>query len=645
MMFKYLKTILYISLALISSPALSNSLGLIITIGEFKSSGIPPLPGTQHDSESARKIATNLGFSGDNFIYLKDADATRSKIIEALKVLASKADPDSDVFVYFSGHGTRFTDPKTQKCQEAFVPYDTIFTTSTLTESDFGMYLNSIAKRARRVLFMVDTCHAAGYSQRGGSRTLSKTDFLVPKFSLLDGADQCGQTSNLDTKRINSRSLSALRTSLFENNVVKISAARVDEVAWSSPRIGGLATHAFLKCIEGDARDLDRSGSISTAELQVCAQQKMNDPNFGGRFPPGGAPSNITVSSSQRIVFPGLGDGINGVAPPLAVSVQQEMTKILQEREKSERQRIAQERAELDRIEKQKVAAERDRQEREKSERQRIAQERAELDRIEKQKVAAERDRQEREKSERQRIAQERAELDRVEKQKVAAERDRQERERKQLADQQEHERRELERLATETAERIRVYQYNLDRIQNRLKAEFERAEPEIYSYQDALATLTDIYEQRNPQYRLQIIQPRTNIQIHKDDYSFTVSSSIQGYLYVLHLGSDKRTFTLLFPNKYEEFNTLPANTKYRIPGPNWNLKARGPEGKTHLLVLVSRIKLDLTNFGLGDSGIFAEEDARIENRRSLTKLFSQSSLTDTTLSFGASLFSVVEKK
>ena len=428
---------------------------------------------------------------------------------------------------------------------------------------------------------MVDTCHAAGYSQRGGSRTLSKTDFLVPKFSLLDGADQCGQTSNLDTKRINSRSLSSLRTSLFENNVVKISAARVDEVAWSSPRIGGLATHAFLKCIEGDARDLDRSGSISTAELQVCAQQKMNDPNFGGRFPPGGAPSNVTVSSSQRIVFPGLGDGINGVAPPLAVSVQQEMTKMLQEREKSERQRLAQERAELDRIEKQKVAAERDRQERE----------------------------------------------------------------RKQLADQQEHERRELERLATETAERIRVYQYNLDRIQNRLKAEFERAEPEIYSYQDALATLTDIYEQRNPQYRLQIIQPRTNIQIHKDDYSFTVSSSIQGYLYVLHLGSDKRTFTLLFPNKYEEFNTLPANTKFRIPGPNWNLKARGPEGKTHLLVLVSRIKLDLTNFGLGDSGIFAEEDARIENRRSLTKLFSQSSLTDTTLSFGASLFSVVEKK
>jgi len=581
MMFKYLKTILYISLALISSPALSNSLGLIITIGEFKSSGIPPLPGTQHDSESARKIATNLGFSGDNFIHLKDADATRSKIIEALKVLSSKADPDSDVFVYFSGHGTRFTDPKTQTCQEAFVPYDTVFTTSTLTESDFGMYLNSIAKRARRVFFMVDTCHAAGYSQRGGSRTLTKTDFLVPKFSLLDSADQCGQTSNLDTKRTNSRSLSALRTSLFENNVVKISAARVDEVAWSSPRIGGLATHAFLKCIEGDARDLDRSGSISTAELQVCAQQKMNDPNFGGRFPPGGAPSNITVSSSQRIAFPGLGDGINGVAPPLAVSVQQEMTKILQEHEKSERQRIAQERAELDRIEKQKVAAERDRQERE----------------------------------------------------------------RKQLADQQEHERRELERLATETAERIQAYQYNLDRIQNRLKAEFERAEPEIYSYQDALATLTDIYEQRNPQYRLQIIQPKTNIQIHKDDYSFTVSSSIQGYLYVLHLGSDKRTFTLLFPNKYEEFNTLPANTRFRIPGPNWNLKARGPEGKTHLLVIVSRIKLDLTNFGLGDSGIFAEEDARIENRRSLTKLFSQSSLTDTTLSFGASFFSVVEKK
>jgi len=121
--------------------------------------------------------------------------------------------------------------------------------------------------------------------------------------------------------------------------------------------------------------------------------------------------------------------------------------------------------------------------------------------------------------------------------------------------------------------------------------------------------------------------------------------SDIPGYLYVLHLGSDKKTFTLLFPNKHEEFNDIPANTKFQIPGPNWTLKAKGPEGKTHMLAIVSKTKLDLAHFGLSNLDFFVSEDARIENRGALTHQFSRNSAGNRTLSFSANFFSVEETK
>jgi len=161
-----------------------------------------------------------------------------------------------------------------------------------------------------------------------------------------------------------------------------------------------------------------------------------------------------------------------------------------------------------------------------------------------------------------------------------------------------------------------------------------------------SLATIKDVFAQRDPRFEVKANPAQTKIAIGKDGLKLTVQSKRDGYLYVVLLGSDRESFYLLYPNGFDAKNKIKANKPMVLPTAGWTVKAGGPAGKDEVLVLVSDSPRDLKALSL------SEPTAAAPFTYALTDLGGRSALIDfltgrgvqgRSESFGAAMFSVVE--
>ena len=139
-----------------------------------------------------------------------------------------------------------------------------------------------------------------------------------------------------------------------------------------------------------------------------------------------------------------------------------------------------------------------------------------------------------------------------------------------------------------------------------------------------SLATLQDIYEQRDGRLSLNVKAPEQMV-IGRDALKVSVKSDTDGYLYAVSLGSDGKSFYLLFPNKLDKNNLIKANTEYSFPRAGWNIKSRGPVGDNNILFVVSKSPKDENMFvnraGAG-GGAFAYTVSDMTARKQLIEFF-----------------------
>ena len=116
-------TVLNASLAFGQTSQLNDRKALIIGISEY---GVPAdiLHGVPHDMDSAAKIAQAMGIPEKNITYIREKQATKSSILSALRAVGDSTTEGTRAFVYFSGHGTRYPDPKTGNCTDGLLTYD-----------------------------------------------------------------------------------------------------------------------------------------------------------------------------------------------------------------------------------------------------------------------------------------------------------------------------------------------------------------------------------------------------------------------------------------------------------------------------------------------------------------------------------------
>lgn len=129
---------------------------------------------------------------------------------------------------------------------------------------------------------------------------------------------------------------------------------------------------------------------------------------------------------------------------------------------------------------------------------------------------------------------------------------------------------------------------------------------PLVAEFPPAYYTLRDIYNNRDDRRAVELKAAKPAFRIGVDDVDFTLTSSHAGFLYIMMVGSDGKTFDMLFPNQLDNNNAVQAGQSLRLPRANWMVKAGGPAGKNHLIAIVADSPRDFAKMGMQPAGPFS---------------------------------------
>ena len=576
---------------------------LIIGVSIYRDEEIPPLFGVPNDLDSAKEIAVAMGIPAGNVTELFNEQATKDRIIAELGKLAAQASEGGRILVYFSGHGTRWRDPNAGGCVEGLLTWDR----KVIVNREFAQYAKPLGSKADKLIIMFDACHSGGIAGlRGNTRSLGEENGgLRPKFFMKadETGTACNRPSNVRTRSLLGQNADGVDA--LPENVVHITSARSDEVSFDEPSRGGLATQAMKSCLLGNAKDLDGSGAVTLAEVEQCAQEFIS--TKVARFPDL-LPHHVSVTGLRNMIPVAAAGKPTQSTAPSAEAARLERERLqreqaaLEEQRRAEERRAAEQRAAQIRREQERLAAERAEAERlAKLEQERLAREaeQARLAQIEKQRLAREAELARVAEAERKRLAAEAAAADAARREserlaQVALER--RQREEAELRAEQER-LAELARAADEERKRLAASQAaasaaTAPAVTPAVTAAPTATEPAPVS---AVASVQNLYDQRDPRRTLNVTVPRKSLRIGQDPFEMTITSKHDGHVYIVLLGSDQTSFYLLFPNGLDDSNKIKANVPMRLPRPNWGVVAGGPPGTDHVLVLVTDNLRDLS--------------------------------------------------
>ena len=130
--------------------------------------------------------------------------------------------------------------------------------------------------------------------------------------------------------------------------------------------------------------------------------------------------------------------------------------------------------------------------------------------------------------------------------------------------------------------------------------------EPEPGVEPSALATLRDLHAGRDDRRVVHLVPDQPSYRIGQDRVRMSLSSSHNGYVYLLMIGSDGKSFDLLYPNKRDRENWIRAGQVLNLPRSGWAIRPGGPVGKDHILAIVSDAPRDYSGIGMQATGPFS---------------------------------------
>ena len=453
---------------------------LIIGIGHYNGPAAD-LKGVPADIVMATEMAKAMGIPDKNITVIRDQEATKKNVLDVMKSFTNKAADGGRVFIYFSGHGTRYYNPFINNCVEGLLTYDY----EVISNAELASATKNMNKTVDKSILLVDTCHSGGVVGPVKSRSVTDSTF-VAKFASKDrsGQEVCTPV-NYKTRSLfdETKALGAI-----EENVVFISSARPDEVSWDQEGLGGVATQALRQCLLGRAKDLNDSGAVSLEEVRQCAQAVMDQKMPG----PYQIASHVTIKGNRNLI-----PVANNSTPPLNEVNSNSQIQV-------DKPNFVSNTVEVTKPPK------------------------------------------------------------------------------------------PLENKPIKPIKPNNPVQTVLE-IDNQKPLNKPPATLPDTNYQIAsLATLRDIEAQRNPLRVVDIKLAKKILRIDKDYLDLQIKSNHDGYLYLVLLGSDKKSFYVLYPNKLEQNNFIKAGQTINLPNQSWQIKAAGPSGIDHLLVLVSDSPRDL---------------------------------------------------
>jgi hypothetical protein len=535
----------------------STRTALIIGIGVYGSPDIPVLLGVKEDMKSALAISKAMGIPEANIRVLRDEQASKAGILDALRELGEATSDGARTFVYYSGHGTRWQDPQAGGCVEGLLTYDY----KVITNAEIAAITKKLSDKADKFMSMFDACHSAGVAPKLTARSIGEASFS-PKFYMKSGAgtNACSQPSNLRARGLLGEST---RLGALPENFVQITSSLSTEVSFDEPGKGGVATQAVRDCLLGKASDLDASGAVSMAEVQQCAQQII-DQKLRNTIDV--TPHHVTVSGNRNLI------PVQRPKPPVESPVPQAvaLAPVVQTPAPVPVQQPAPPPAQAAPVRPPPPPS-------------------SPLPVAAPVLVNA----------------------------PVPA-----------------------PTPPTVAAPAAPIRPVPTPTPPPPVKP--PKPEPALASR----ATLKDIEQQRNPKRVVSVTLSKSSLKIGKDEIDFKVTSNHDGYVYLVMLGSDAKSFYILFPNGLDGDNYIRAGKALRLPKPDWAVKAAGPAGTDQLLVMVSDAPRKLDGLTLAEPTAtvpFTYALNTLGGRSALIDFLTGSGIDGKSESFGAKLLSLKE--
>ena len=152
----------------------NNSHALLIGIGA------DDIPFSANDARAIHDVLINpeiAGYPPENVTLLTKGNATKATITKAFEDLSQKIDKESNVLLYYSGHGRRVAGKNTNFGKEDYFlePFGmdmANYDTEGILAKDLKAMINALA--AEQLVFFFDCCHAQGLTK--GDDLLGTTD-------------------------------------------------------------------------------------------------------------------------------------------------------------------------------------------------------------------------------------------------------------------------------------------------------------------------------------------------------------------------------------------------------------------------------------------------------------------------------------
>ncbi len=163
-------------------------LALMIGISDYPETeayqDFPPLNGCENDLQLLSNVLVErFGFAGvgEDIRWLLNEEATHQNVVQAVSALIDKAGSNTEVLIYFSGHGSRLPDSSGAAGVEldgkdsTFVVFDARekSTPFDLTDDELFSLLQALCAKTAHVTLITDCCHSGGVA-RGDSRSSSR---------------------------------------------------------------------------------------------------------------------------------------------------------------------------------------------------------------------------------------------------------------------------------------------------------------------------------------------------------------------------------------------------------------------------------------------------------------------------------------
>jgi len=283
---------------------------LLIGVSEYPELRAKDLGGPKNDVRLVKDLLLSKGFEQINIDVLASGvkgakDPTKKNITKSLDNLSGKTDADL-VFIFFSGHGSQVFASETagntepDGLDEVFLPMDVEPSLNKpknyLSDDEIGAFLKSIAKNAKHVLVLFDSCHS-GTATRGPDEVYRSE----PAQGLVTSKDVQEKLKKLiEDSKGKSAQVSNVAVA---DNLVAIFATKADQLEPESMRLNveidgvtdsfqlGQLTYNFIQAVKderaitySDLESIMKELYIKDESVRNIDARPLPDPGFEGEL-------------------------------------------------------------------------------------------------------------------------------------------------------------------------------------------------------------------------------------------------------------------------------------------------------------------------------------------------------------------------